>query len=235
MIWDVLFYISLFTVVALIAILFIFKFRKNVYLANFERDELFEESNDPDIKNFIYSTKGETRKYIKRYVIRKTKYDKFVICNYNKCFNSISYFIVALNNKLRPIAVLQVSEKNTNTNSSKIFVVPSKTKFVNVIIKEADSQVVNDRIIQVLPKAKVTLYSVLSSTLLFNLLFVLRHLIAVIFGNVFSEYYFGHIYNYIAILICFAITLLYFVMTYRTLRKRNFKNSHGGKVGYEFF
>ena len=144
MIWDYLFYISLFTVIALIALLFmylsisfvttgssmlwpmsaklflfIFKFRKNVYLAHFERDELFEESKDPDIKNYIYSTKGETRKYIKRYVIRKTKYDKFVICNYNRCFNSISYFVVALNNKLKPISILQVSEKNTKTNSSK--------------------------------------------------------------------------------------------------------------------
>lgn len=233
--WDVLFYISLFTFVALAIVLVVCRFRKNVYLAHFERDELFEESKDPDIKNYIYSTKGETRKYIRRYVVRKTKYDKFVLCNYNKNFKSISYYIACLNKNFKPIKILEVMEKNTKTNSSKIFVIPNKTKYVNVIIKEADNEFVNERLIQALPHKKVLYFSLFSSAMLFSLLFALRHIVALLFGNIFGKYYFDHIYNYIAILICLAISLIYFAMTYRSLKRRNFKNKNGGKVGYEFF
>ena len=203
--WDVLFYISLFTFVALAIVLVVCRFRKNVYLAHFERDELFEESKDPDIKNYIYSTKGETRKYIRRYVVRKTKYDKFVLCNYNKNFKSISYYIACLNKNFKPIKILEVMEKNTKTNSSKIFVIPNKTKYVNVIIKEADNEFVNERLIQALPHKKVLYFSLFSSAMLFSLLFALRHIVALLFGNIFGKYYFDHIYNYIAILICLAI------------------------------
>ena len=235
MAWDILFYIALVTIIALVVLLYFYKFGKNVYLSNFEQDELFEETDDVDVKSYVFSTNGETRKYIRRYAVRKTKYDNFVICNYNKNFKTISYYVACLNSKNKPISILQVTEKNTNTNSSKIIVVPAKTKYVNVIIKEADGQIINDRIIQPLSERHVLYFSLITTGLVFCSLFVLRHLAALITVGYLRKYYFNHIYNYIALLICFGISLIYFIITFLAMKKRNFKNRNGGKAGYEFF
>ena len=64
--WTLLFYISSTIFIVLFVILKITGLQKNVYLKRFEEDELFKYFKEPDARNFIYSTKGITRKYIIR-------------------------------------------------------------------------------------------------------------------------------------------------------------------------
>lgn len=235
MIWTDLFYISSISFIILFVILCVFRFRKNYYLKKFEADELLKDFKEPDARNYIYSTKGITRRYIRRYLIRRGHYDSTIICNYNNNFDYISYYIVAYNRRRKPIQIIEVTETNTKTNSSKIFVLKRRCKYVNIHIKQIDNEVINSVFIKPIPRKKAKLFAGLASLCLFMFLFTVRHLLIIFVGEVLMEIYSNSLFNYVAIGVCLFISLLYFLTTYRTLKRRNFKNRIGGSLDYEFF
>ena len=88
-IWRLLSAISAALFLALSVLSLCLRLLKNVYYHDFQDDEFIKDVQTESSKNSIYFTSGETRKYIKKYVICKTLYDKFLVCNFNENFKSI--------------------------------------------------------------------------------------------------------------------------------------------------
>ena len=79
-VWRLLCYISAGLFGVLAVLLLCLRLIKNRYYHNYEENELIKNEQTSNSYNSIYFTEGETRKYIKKYVICKTLYDKFLVC-----------------------------------------------------------------------------------------------------------------------------------------------------------
>ena len=199
---------------------------KNRYYHNYHDDELIKTERTDNSLNTLYFTHGETRKYIKKYVICKTVYDKFLVCNFaDKCAH-ILYYVLQYNSRKRPIAVLRVEEDITG-DSSKVIALDRRCAFVNVAL--------NTDVIRPLSVNRIRLHAFLKSFALFLGLFVLRHvLIELIAGNMFLRQYLTHLFNYIAVGGSFVLAVLHYFITVQCLRGKNGKRLSGGNLTYDF-
>lgn len=232
-IWRILFVIACVIFLTTIIILKVFKFRKNVYFREYQKQEFISDKIEAGIKNEFYLTDMETAKYIKRYALRKSKYDKAIICNYTKPFKDISFFVICYNKRKKVIGVLEVSEKNTN-QSSKIINLNSATDTVNIYIKKAEDVELNTNVISPISVSNIKRYSLVSAFTLFSFLFMIRHLAIECLTNK-ALAYMESAWNYIGIAIIFAITVFYFFIMFVFMKRRNSKNRNGGALEYEFF
>ena len=232
-IWRIMFLIACFIFITTIIILRAFKFRKNVYFRDYQKQEFISEQIEAGIKNEFYLTEMETAKYIKRYALRKSKYDKAIICNYTKPFKYISFFVVCFNKKHKVINVLEVSEKNTN-QSSKIININSATDTVNIYIKKADDVELNTNVISPISVSNIKRFAFVSAFTLFSFLFMIRHLAIECLRNK-ALAYMESIWNYLGIGIIFVIAICYFFIMYVFMKRRNSKNRNGGALENEFF
>lgn len=232
-IWRILFLIACFIFVTTIIILNAFKFRKNHYFREYQKQEFLSDKIEAGIKNEFYLTDMETAKYIKRYAIRKSKYDKAIICNYTKPFKYISFFVVCYNKKRKVISVLEIVEKNTN-QSSKIINLSSNTDSVNIYIKKAEDVELNTNVISTISVSNIKRFSFVSAFTLFSFLFIIRHLAIECLGDK-ALVYMESLWNYISILAIFAISILYFFIMLYFMKRRNSKNRNGGALEYEFY
>jgi hypothetical protein len=232
--YTILFILAIIAVVVITVVLTVIKPLKNHYSYNMTQDDLFKSHKDEYGYNYIYSTSGETRKFINKYVIRVNHSTKTLICNYTKYFDDISFYIVCMNNG-KPINVLRVNEKNTQTKTSMIFLLPPKTKTVNVVICEADGVSFNDKIIAPIPKTNCRLYTLLSGINVLSIMYIIRHLIVLIFAAGYEDAFYKDIFNLISLGAMLAIFVVYLMTTSVGLRKRNWKTKVGGSLEYEFF
>ena len=233
LIWRIMFLIACFIFVTTIILLRVFKFRKNVYFKEYQEQEFLSDKIEAGIKNEFYLTEMETAKWIKRYAIRKSKYDKAIICNYTKPFKYISYYIVCYNKRKKVINVLEVVEKNTN-QSSKIINLNSNTDTVNIYIKKADDLELNTNVISTISVSNIKRFSFISAFALFSFLFIIRHLAIECLTNK-ALAYMESIWNYLGIGIILFISIVYFFIMYVFTKRRNCKNRNGGALEYEFF
>lgn len=231
--WNTLCLISAIAFIGCIVILLVFNFRKNVYYKPYEADELYKKTIDQGVKNYIYSTHAETKEYIKRYVIRKSAYDNSVICNFNKNYSQITYFVIQYKRNNKVLSVTEVSERNTN-NSSKIIAISKKCKNVNIVVKSVEGLELNTRMILPLSTAKIRLYSLFSSLAFLSILFVIRHLLVLIICYYYSKTFFESIYNYISIIAIFGFALAYYALSAISLRRKSAKSRNGGALEYDF-
>lgn len=233
-IWNMLFILSLILFVAgLVAITFT-RIIKNFYYHEFHEDEIIKKETTVNSYNTICFTVGETKKYIKKYVICKTFYDRYLVCNYTNKFGYISYFVKQFDRNKKVISVLKVVEKNT-TESSKILALSSKCAYVNVIVCKVDDVEINANVIKPLSVRRINLYSFISSCNLFFGLFIIRHiLIILIAGETYMKHYMNDLLNYIAIIASLVFSISHFLISSRALRKRNVKSLNGGAFEYEF-
>lgn len=232
--WRTLVLIA-FIVLVLIILLLIFEgFLKNRYFHEFKKDELLKKTKSINSKNLIFFTSGETRKYIKRYVLCRSAYDKYIICDYNDKYYEISFYVILYNWRNKPIAVYDITEKNTE-KTSKIISVSNNCKFVNVVVKRVNDLEINTNVIKPLSIRKIQLYSLFQSLAIFLGLFIANELIVEIFGGVFKQSYLNSIYNHLFIIAIGVIALINWVVTAKALRKRNCKYTNGGSLEYEFF
>lgn len=232
--WNSLFIISIVVMVLSIAILVVFKFRKNVYAKPFQEDELFDTKVVNGVKSYYYFTSLETKKYIKRYVFRKSSYQRNVILNFSDNYKLISYYIVAYSNNKKVIDVVEVTEKPYGS-SSRIINVNNKASYVNVFVKSVDGVDINTNIIRPIPVRKIKYFAISSALALFAGLFAVRHLIVMMFGGLHSKAFLNSDANLLLILISFVIALLYWFFSTISLRKKNHQNRRGGSHEYEFF
>lgn len=233
LIWRILFLVACFIFVTTIIILNAFKFRKNHYFREYQKQEFLSDKIEAGIKNEFYLTDMETAKYIKRYAIRKSKYDKAIICNYTKPFKYISFFVVCYNKKKKVVNVLEIIEKNTN-QSSKIINLSSNTDSVNIYIKKAEDVELNTNVISTISVSNIKRFSFVSAFTLFSFLFMIRHLAIECLRDK-ALVYMESLWNYISILAIFAISILYFFIMLFFMKRRNSKNRNGGALEYEFY
>ena len=233
LIWRIIFLIACFIFVSTIIILNVFKFRKNVYFREFQKQEFISDKIEAGIKNEYYLTEMETAKYIKRYALRKSRYDKAIICNYTKPFKYISYYVVCYNKKKKVLNVLEVVEKNTN-NSSKIINLNSATDKVNIYIKKAEDLELNTNVIRTISVSNIRRFALISSFTVLSFLLIIRHIAIELLGNK-ALAYTETLWSYLSIGIIFVIAISYFFIMYYFMKKRNSKNRNGGALEYEFF
>lgn len=235
LVWRIVFIVCVITFVIIFMLLRIIRPLKNHFIYQITNDELFKSYKDDYGYNHIFSTTGETKNYIRRYVIRESGSTKTLICNYNRNFSEISYHIICVNRRNKPIKAFSVTETNTKTNTSLIFLLPNKTKRVNVVIKNVDNVSYNEKVIAPIPKIKCRFFTIFSTIRLMCALYIIRHLLIEILGRGYTIYFMDSIYNVITLLLILFVSLVYALLMYRGLRRKNFKRKIGGSLEYEFF
>ena len=215
-------------------ILGIFKFRKNYYFKAFVQDDNFKTDKVGGTKNKYFLVLSDTKQFIKRYVIRKSVYENSFICNFNRPYKSITYYIVCYGFGNHVVEVIEVTENNTN-HSSKIIALSRACKNVNVIVKNVEGLELNTNVIKPLPLKKIKLYSLFSGFALMSALYAVRHLVLELILGKYCKPYLDGIYNLIGIVVILLISVAYYFMSVSTMRKRNCRNRNGGALEYEFF
>ena len=232
--WDITAYVSIVVFVLLIAFLSIMRFRKNIYYKEYKPDDLFETSLDYNTKNSYYLVCNESRDFIKRYVIRKSTYERSLICNFTKKFGFISYFVVSYGFHDKVISVKHVIEKNTNL-SSKIIRIPSGAKKINIFVQRADGVELNSNIIKPISKRNIALYSIFSSLALFTGLYAIRHFALMLILSKYFRPYLDTPWNFLGVILIGIIAIVYLIISIISLTVKNTRNRRGGALEYEFF
>lgn len=234
LLYRVLFVFAIIAFIAISIVLKVIKPLKNKYSYRITNDDLFKSYKDDFGFNAIYSTSGETRNFISKYVIRSNHSSKTLLCNYTKYFEEIEFFIVCMS-KGNPIKVLKVREQNVKSKTSMIYLLPPKTKTVNVVISTVDGMSFNEKVIAPTPKTNCRLYTLLSGINVLSITYIIRHLIIEILGAGYQEVFIDDVFNYISLLVMFIIFILYLLTTSVALRKQSWKTKIGGSLEYEFF
>ncbi|MDE6397927.1 MAG: hypothetical protein K2L51_01250 [Clostridiales bacterium] len=232
--WRILCYVSAGLFVAVTAVMFALHLLKNRYYRDFHEDELIKRERTDNSRNALYFTHGETRKYIKKYVLCQTVYDKFLVCNFAAKIDTITYFVLQYNRRKRPVAALRI-EENVSGEESKVIALDRRCAYVNVVAGTVDGVTINTDVIRPLAVAKIRLHAFLKSMALFLGLFVLRHvLIEVIAGKSYLRQYLADLWNYIAVGGAFVFSVLHYFIAVKCFRSKNGKRLSGGNLVYDF-
>lgn len=238
--WRILCLISAVVFIAGVIVLVCTNLTKNKYYHNYTDDELIKKERSTNSINSIYFTSGETRRFIKKYVVCKSAYEKYLVCNFTERFKHIRFFVVQFSRRKKVISVLEITQRNLTELSSRIIALKKQCKHVNVVIGEADGVVINQNYIRPIVMHRLRIYACLKSLLIFTALFVLRHIIvevvggSYIYGKDVAYQYFNNSVNYIAIAASFVLAVLSYFITVLCYRGRNAKAMNGGALEYEF-
>lgn len=234
LIWRLLSILSVMLFVAGIVVINVTGVAKNKFYNDFKEDEFVKKTKEINSNNSLYLTSNVTNKYIKRYVICESVYDKYLICNYTKKFNYISFFVVQYTKDKKPISVLKCSETRTN-ESSKIISLKKKCAYVNIIINKVENNEINASVMRPLSLRRIRLYSFIKAIMVFALLFAARQLvIEIIVKEEFLRQFLLSAYNYIIVIAISVVALLGWLINIGCLRKKNARALNGGSVEYEF-
>lgn len=233
MLWRVLCIIAIVIFITSVIIIVTKGLLRNNYYHDFKEDELLKETRSVNSKNKIFFTSGHTRKYIKRYALCHSAYDKYLICDFNQKYRYISFYVICYNSRKKIKDVLFITESNTNL-TSKIISLSTKTKHINIVVKSIDGVDINTNVIKPLSIRKIQAYSLFNSIAFFSLLFIIRHIIIEVLGQEYKEAFLSHIYNILFILGILLLSLINYVYTSHSLRKKNSKYASGGSLEYEF-
>lgn len=238
--WRILCLISAVMFIAGVIVLVCTNLTKNKYYHNYHEDELFKKERSVNSVNSIYLTSGETRRFIKKYVVCKSAYEKYLVCNFTEKFSHIRFYVVQFSRRKRVISVLEVTQRDLTDYSSRILALKRRCAYVNVVIAEADGTVINQSYVRPISLQRLRIYACLKSTAVFTGLFVLRHVIVEVMGGSFiygknvTYQYMNNWFNYIAIGASFALALIGYLITVLCFRRKNAKAANGGALEYEF-
>lgn len=232
-IWRILSAVSAGLFVSGVIVLLCAQLLKNKFYQDFHEDELLKTVKTSNSKNSIYLTVGETAKFVKKYVICKTLYDKFLICNFTKKFDEISFFVVEYTKRRRPIQVFKVTQRGTD-DASRIIALSKKCMYVNIIICEADGKEINQNAIRPLSMTRVRIHAAIKGFMLFLSLFVVRHTVLELFGGIYTIQYLESFLNYTIIGGSFLLSVIYYFVDVLCFRRRNLNLLNGGAIEYEF-
>ena len=238
--WRVLCLISAVIFIAGVIALVCTNLTKNKYYHNYHEDELIKKERSVNSINSIYLTSGETRRFIKKYVVCKSAYEKYLVCNFTETFRHIRFYVVQFSRRKRVISVLEVTQKDLTDVSSRIIALKRSCAHVNVVIGEADGTEINRNYVRPISMQRLRIYACLKSAVIFTVLFVLRHLIvelmggSVFYGKDVAYQYSNNWLNYIAIAASFVLSLCSYLITVLSFRRKNAKAMNGGALEYEF-
>ncbi len=238
--WRILCLISAVLFIAGVIVLVCTNLTKNKYYHNYRDDELLKKERSTNSVNSIYLTSGETKRFIKKYVVCKSAYEKYLVCNFTEKFSCIRFFVAQFSRRKKLISVLEITQKDLTDYSSRIIALKRRCAYVNVVIGEADGNVINNNYVRPISIFRLRLYAFLKSCNIFTSLFVLRHVIveilggSVLFGKNVAFQYLSNSLNYIAIAVSFALAALSYLITVVCFRRKNAKSANGGALEYEF-
>ena len=233
LIWRIICIVSAVLFAATVVTLFVTRLLKNKYYHNCVKDELLKTEKKTNSVNSIYLTSGETKKFIKKYVVCKTAYDRYLVCNFTKSFTQIRFFVIQYTGGKRVVSVLKISDGNTGT-ASKVIALSRRCEYVNLVVARADGAVINTEVIRPIALPKLRLYAFLKSAAIFFGLFVLRHVIVEIFGGAIVIQYLNHYLDFAVIGGSFLLAVLSYFVTIACFRRKNVKEANGGVLEYEF-
>ena len=234
LIWRILSIIAIILFIGGIVLLSTLKLLRNRYYYPFHEDELIKNTKSVNSDNYIYFTTGATKNYIPKYVVCKTLYDKFLICNFAQKFVKINYFVVQYNRRRKVISVLNCVEQNT-VESSKIVSLHRRCRYVNVVVGQVNAQTINTNVIRPLSLVKIRLHSFLTSLIMFCGLFAFRQLFCeIVLGSPFLRQFLVSLPNYLIILISIILCFFSYLINSSSLRRKNAKSLSGGALEYEF-
>ena len=232
-IWRILSLVSAALFVAGVIVLLCTGLLKNKFYHEFHEDELIKKVKASNSKNSVYLTSGETAKFVKKYVICKTVYEKYLICNFAKSFEEISFFVVQYTKRKRVVQVLKVTQRGTD-DASRIIALSGKCHFVNIIISKADGRDINLNAIRPLAMSRVRIHAAIKAFMLFLSLFVVRHAVLELFGGIYTLQYLDNYLNYAAIAGAFFLSVIYYFIDVLCFRRKNSSQLNGGAIEYEF-
>ena len=207
---------------------------KNKYYFPYEENELLKTEKTSNSVNSIYFTAGDTHRYIKKYAICKSAFDKYLVCNFAKKFGRIAYFVVQYDARRRPIAALKVVEHNTSDSSRVISLLP-RCATVNIVIASVEGTELNARIIRPLSRSRIRLHALLCNFVLFTGLFVLRQFIVeCIAHDLYIKQYLDHIFNYAIVGGSLLLAILGYFTAVLCYRHKNVRGLNGEVLEYEF-
>lgn len=220
--------------VLLFVLLLALRLLRNKYYHNYHEDELIKTERKDNSRNSIYFTHGESNKYIKKYVICKTVYDKFLVCNFTGKCRYIVYFVVQYNRRRKPISVLRI-EETVKGDASKVISLSKKCAFVNVEVSVADDKTINTDVIRPLSIPKIRLQSFLKSFAMFCFLFAARHAaIELLLKSTMMRPFLCNWINYVAVGVCLVFAILSYFISVACFRGKNSKRLSGGNLEYDF-
>ncbi len=232
-IWRILSLVSAILFVGGVIALLCTRLLKNKFYHDFREDELLKTVKTANSQNSIYLTSGETAKFVKKYVVCKTVYEKYLVCNFTKKFEEISFFVVQYNKRKRAVQVLKVTQRGTE-DTSRVIALSKKCRYVNIIISKADGIDINLNAIRPLAMSRVKIHAAIKAFMLFLSLFVMRHAIVELFGGEYTLQYLANYLNYVAIGGSFILSVIYFFVDVLCFRRKNSSQLNGGALEYEF-
>ena len=233
LIWRILSLASAVLFVVGVVALVCLRLLKNKYYQEYREDELFRSVKTSNSKNSIYLTSGETAKFIKKYVICKTVYERFLVCNFTRRFEEISFFVVQYNKRKKAIGALRITQRDTK-DASGVIALDKGCHYVNIVIAKAEETEINANVIRPLAMSRVHLHAAIKGFLLFLSLFVIRHAVLELFGGIYTLQYLENYLNYAAIGGTFVLSLLYYFVEVGCFRRKNLSRLNGGAIEYEF-
>lgn len=231
--WRVLCTVSLVLFVAGVLVMLFARLLKNKYYHIYTADELVNKSKLSNGKNSVYFTSGETKEYIVKYAVCKTEFDRYLVCKFAKKYSYIRYFILEYTSHGRVLKVEQVDEYDTQL-TSRIITLHRHCAKVNVVVGTVEDAEINTDVIRPLSVKRIRLYSLIKSFTLFAFLFAVRHFALEIVLKQAAGVYLRDTLNYISISVCLLISVLSYIATALSLRRKNVKTLNGGAVEYEF-
>lgn len=238
--WRILCLISAVIFIAGVIVLVCTNLTKNKYYHNYHEDELLKKERSVNSVNSIYLTSGETRRFIKKYVVCKSAYEKYLVCNFTEKFKHIRYFVVQFSRRKKVISVLDVTQRDLTDVSSRIIALKRSCAHVNVVIAEAEGMVINQDYVRPISMQRLRIYACIKSAAIFAILFVLRHVIvelmggSIIYGRNVAYQYMNNSLNYIALGASFLLAVCSYLITVLSFRRKNAKAMNGGALEYEF-
>ena len=173
MIIDIVKYLSL----ALIAIsgmlLFIFASACVLPKIFLRPDKVNAEPRSRGIKKYsfdngraiVYEPQIKIRKYLRQYILSENSGDKFIKCKLDTRVTSMRYTVIPIDANEKMLDIIDVEEMITDAGYTKAVILPSKTSYVNLILKEVNGITVADRDKVIFSKASVLTYIACSAIL----------------------------------------------------------------------
>ena len=232
-IWRILGLASAALFVVGVIILLCTRLLKNKYYREFHQDELLKKVKNSNSKNFIYLTTGETAKFVKKYVICKTAYERYLICNFTRKFKEISFYVVQYNSHKKVKKVLEVTQRDT-TEASRVIALSRHCCYVNIVIGKVEGRELNFNVIRPLAMSRVRTHAAVKAFMLLLAMFVVRHVLIELFGGIYTLQYLASFLNYVTLGGMAVLSLLFYLVDVLCFRRKNIKKLNGGAIEYEF-
>lgn len=166
--------INIIILVVLLIIVLIPSFLKFSTRHKFKQDQLLQKEKDNRKLTFLYkpTSKVSTNEFIKNYTVISDAGKRNLLIAYENKFNNIILYVYmySMSNKL--IGILEVEEHATDY-ISEVIDLPNNCKKINILVSKVNDVTIEENIVKKLSGIKIFFYSLFSSALLFEIMYII--------------------------------------------------------------